>query len=195
MTDAMTHDPGGKRLFDMPKGMNGDAHFHGERGEYRLWLSRSWTSRAMDGGYALWIGMNPSTATGGKNDPTIVREIGFTMRFDQDRLFGPIGAYVKVNVLDYRATHQDDLRKPGVVACSPLNHPNILMWARGARAVICAWGSLHRSLNHHAIEVETMLRRAGIELYCLGRTEGGAPKHPVRLAKDTPLVHFGELPV
>ena len=36
-----------------------------------------------------------------------------------------------------------------------------------------------------------LLKRAGVKLSCLGTTADGHPKHPLRLAANTPLVPFG----
>src|SRR6266478_5501471 len=88
-------DPGGRRTFPMPAGIRGGAHIS-ECQRYRLSLWREWGE---DDGPppALWIGMNPSTATGDLDDPTIRREFGFTRRIGLRR-------YVKTNVMDYRAS-------------------------------------------------------------------------------------------
>ena len=66
----------------------------------------------------LWIGLNPSTADASFDDPTIGREIGFSMSWDCD-------AMVKCNIADYRATKPEALIAPNVEPCSRINLPMI----------------------------------------------------------------------
>ena len=45
-------------------------------GDYRYWLKRAWGP----GPAIAWVGLNPSTADGTKDDPTMQAEIGFSYR-------------------------------------------------------------------------------------------------------------------
>lgn len=177
------HDPGGKTRLAMIAGVDGDAYFS-ECGRFRIWLSRDWGFRRHSDGrepYALWIGMNPSTAEAEIDDPTVRKEMGFTRRLGLDR-------YVKVNVMDYRATSPKALLAPGVQPCSDANRPAIRWLAERAATIIVCHGRLHKKLRRYGELVMADLR--GKPLWCLGKNDDGSPKHPLYLAADTPLVPY-----
>jgi hypothetical protein len=191
-----THDPGGKVATPLPKGMWGYADFHGDNGQYRLWLSRQWGAleKAVQNidelitscRYVLWIGMNPSTAMELVNDPTVTREIGFSKTWGYE-------AYVKCNVMDYRATKPKDLWAPGVVPCSDRNHATILKAARRADQIICCSGvPPHKSLECYAQHVYKMLHEAGHQrkMFAFGYTLMGHPRHSLYLPSDKELEPF-----
>jgi hypothetical protein len=176
------HDPGGRARFRLQPGITGKAEFS-PCGQYRYWLSRDWGWRRFTDGrepFALWIGMNPSTAEANIDDPTIRREMSFTkaMRLD---------CYVKVNVMDYRATDPKRLLGIDVLPCSPDNAVNIGKFAKRAERVIAAWGALPKPLRHYA---DAVLRELdGVTIYCMGRTADGSPRHPLYLSRDAkPLI-------
>lgn len=177
-----THDPGGRVRIALPAGIMGDATFSGERDEYRPTLRR-WVGSAFPARHALFIGMNPSTASADHNDPTITREWGFTVRE------GLVG-YVKCNIADYRATEPRKLLAPGLRLRSGQNRQTVLDCAKTAALVICCWGAVNRALAPIAEETLFDLHAAGIDCFCFGLTASGMPKHPLYLAKDTPLVPF-----
>jgi len=172
-TEPSRHDPGGKVASPLPKGMLGHAEFYGDRDQYRLWLSRVW---GKDSKFVLWVGMNPSTATADVNDPTVTREINFTKDWGYSK-------YIKCNVMDYRATNQSDLTKPGVAPRSHRNLDTIVSFARDADQIIICYGVLPKSLQMYAQDVVASLQ--GRQLLCLGRTLFGHPRHPLYLRSDT----------
>lgn len=167
------HDPGGKTRLAMIPGVVGNAEFS-PCGCYRHWLSRNWDWRLKTDGrcgpWALWIGMNPSTAEADVDDPTIRREMAFSKAM-------MIDVYVKVNVMDYRATDPKRLRD--VTPRSDRNLQFIKELADGAGKIICAWGALPKPLRRYADDVLTLLHDK--PLYCMGRTADGSPRHPLYL--------------
>lgn len=177
------HDAGGKVKTRLPGNLRGDAVFAGDRGQFRPILRRWLGPGEFSGPYALFIGMNPSTASAEHNDPTITREWGFCEREG-------FSAYVKCNVSDYRATNPKDLLRPGLDLSSPGNRQTILEQAKGADLVIACWGRVNRALAPLALAVEADLEREGITVRCFGRTQAGHPRHPLFLAKSTPLQTF-----
>lgn len=189
--NAPAHNPGGKTKLRLADGVAGDAMFAGPNDCYRLILTRKWVnlfnaSTRLPNNFVLWICMNPSVADARVDDPTMNRVIDFSMGWGFDGL-------AMMNVCDFRATYPQDLLAPGVIPCSKGNLALIRDTAKQAQKVVCAWGNLHRDLIHHAVNVESALRTDGRSLWCLGLNQGGTPKHPARLAGDTPLVPFREI--
>lgn len=172
------HDPGGKVRLPLQPGVYGDAGFS-SCGRYRPWLSRGWDSEEGSIGYALWIGMNPSTADPTVDDPTIRKEINFTRRMYMN-------GYIKCNVMDYRATDPKLLLRAGCAPRSDHNLQCIVNDARHADRIICAWGVLPKRLRHYADDVVSALR--GRQLFCMGKTQDGSPRHPLYLRNDAECV-------
>ena len=141
---------------------------------YRYLLTRVWEP---DGARALFIMLNPSTATEVQNDPTVercerrARALGF-------------GAFRVTNIFAYRATDPRVMRAQADPV-GPENDAAILQsldWASGAAdQVICAWGA-HGAHLGRGDHVEALLRRTGRKLHHLGLTKHGAPKHPLYIA-------------
>lgn len=178
--DTAAHDPGGKTKLPLLPGVRGDAFFSPcER--YRLSLRRWWTGHELFGGnFILWIGMNPSTAAGHIDDPTVRRWQEFTRREG-------FSAMVVCNVADYRATSPRallDLDEP----VSPDNLSTIRNFAMMSHRVVACWGAIHREIEPHAARVLDALH--GIDVWCLGKTTAGSPRHPLYLKGDTPLEMF-----
>lgn len=166
----------------LPPGVRGGAHFIDE-GKRRLWLSRWWhRAECPLSGFWLWLGMNPSTAGANIDDPTVSKETLITIRNGGS-------AYVKCNVMDWIATDQREL--PAISnPTSIFNMSCITDYAYRAERIVCAWGSLHHKLRHHAQEVLTCLLENRYELWCLGTTKDGSPKHPLYLRNDTKLIRY-----
>ena len=134
---------------------------------FRYALTRQWLPQ---GRKALFVMLNPSTATEVQNDPTVercerrARALGF-------------GAFRVTNIFAYRATDPRVMR----AAADPIGPDNdaaIAEAAGWADQVICAWGS-HGAHFSRGVAVEAMLRATGKPLFHLGLTQAGAPKHPL----------------
>uniref|UniRef100_UPI0035ADD7BD DUF1643 domain-containing protein n=1 Tax=Paenirhodobacter enshiensis TaxID=1105367 RepID=UPI0035ADD7BD len=143
---------------------------------YRYLLTRTWDAA---GPRALFVMLNPSTATEVQNDPTVercerrARTLGF-------------GAFRVTNIFAWRATDPKDMRaQPDPVG--PENDRAILDsvdWAAGPGAkIVCAWGS-HGAHLDRGRHVEALLRGTGRELFHLGLTKAGAPKHPLYIGYE-----------
>jgi hypothetical protein len=114
----------------------------------------------------LFIGLNPSIADAEIDDPTLNRCIKFA------RAWG-YGGLVIGNLFAYRATDPKQLKR----ISDPVGPENDL-WVGRLRSevqlAVAAWG--HRGvLQDRAARVS---ERMG-ELYCLGTTRSGAPRHPL----------------
>ena len=134
---------------------------------YRYALTRVWNTA---GRKALFIMLNPSTATEIQNDPTVercerrARALGF-------------GAFRVLNIFAFRATDPRDMRA-AADPVGPLNDKAIRDSLDWADQVICAWGT-HGAHRDRGPEVEAMLRATGTPLWHLGLSKAGHPKHPL----------------
>lgn len=135
---------------------------------YRYRLTRVW---APQGRRALFVMLNPSTATEVQNDPTVercerrARALGF-------------GGFAVANIFAYRATDPRVMRAQADPV-GPANDAVITEMARDwADMILCGWGSHGAHLNRGAAVTE-LLRATGAALYHLGLTQAGAPKHPL----------------
>lgn len=139
---------------------------------YRYLLTRVWNP---EGRRALFIMLNPSTATEVQNDPTVercerrARALGF-------------GAFRVTNIFAFRATDPRVMRA-AADPVGPENDAAILQSLPWADQVICAWGT-HGAHLDRGRQVEGLLRHAGAALWHLGLTQGGAPKHPLYIGYD-----------
>jgi hypothetical protein len=178
---AEQHDPGGRSIFAMPVGMRGGAIIS-ECGRYRLLLWREWNDKPFPR-TALWIGTNPSTATGNRDDRTVRREVDFTQRFGFSR-------YLKANVMNYRVTDPKVLTRPGIRPCSPDNLATIRQASEEAALIVLAFGKLPKQLASYAAAVIHALQGSDKELYVIGRNQDGSPKHPLYVRRDATLMPF-----
>lgn len=134
---------------------------------YRLW--RRWKR----GDSVLWIMLNPSTADAEQDDPTIRRCISFAESWG-------CGGIEVVNLFALRATDPKEL-KAAEDPIGPQNDDILLSRAEAKhRYVIAAWGA-HGKLFEREKQVVELL--AGMDLYCLGLTKAGYPRHPLYLPK------------
>jgi len=151
----------------------GDAHSEARYSEcerYRFMLTRIWDPR---GKRAVFIMLNPSTATEAQNDPTVercerrARALGF-------------GGFRVANIFAWRATDPKDLRATSDPV-GPENDESIIESALWADHIVCAWG-VHGSLLGRGQFVEAMLREKDLTLLHLGLTKDGHPKHPLYIS-------------
>jgi hypothetical protein len=140
---------------------------------YRYLLTRVWNP---DGEKALFVMLNPSTATEVQNDPTVercerrARALGF-------------GAFRVTNIFAFRATDPRVMRAMAD-PIGPGNDAAIADSAQGwADRIICAWGTHGAHLGRGA-QVERLLRATGRPLFTLGLSQGGHPKHPLYIGYD-----------
>jgi hypothetical protein len=136
---------------------------------YRYELTRTWSAAPP----WVWCMLNPSTASAFASDQTITRCCGFAAA-------GGAGGIIVVNLFAWRSVSPAEL----VCQLDPVGGQNdafIMAACPPGRMVIAAWG-VHGTLRNRAAEVTAMLEQAGVELYCLGVTMGGHPRHPSRLA-------------
>ena len=144
---------------------------------YRYTLSRH-LGGLESSGHALWIMLNPSTATAEHDDATIRRCIDFAKRWGRAWLY--VG-----NLSPLRATDAQVLKQAGPEPQEiwDANIQHILEMAKQSDRVVVAWGTqgVWENRDRRMMEV---LDKEGISVECLGRSKGGQPLHPCRLAKS-----------
>ena len=131
---------------------------------YRYALWRRWGR----GPYAMFIGLNPSTADETNDDPTIRRCIAFARAWGYEAL-------CMTNLFAYRATNPADLKKTS----EPIgwgNDRTLRDLAPGAGVVVAAWGA-GGSYLRRSDSVRLMVPG----LHYLRLTKDGHPGHPLYL--------------
>lgn len=141
---------------------------------YRYALSHVWDDHVP---YAVFVMLNPSTATAYAPDPTVARCIGYAKRWRH-------GGVVVLNLFALRSTDPQ-----GLLACEdPSGTENdriIAAHAAQTDGVLCAWGgpyspkALGKLVRLRAMRVKRLL--AGRRLLCLATSKGGEPRHPLYL--------------
>ena len=153
------------------------------RYRYVLWRQLRWDEDAPD---FVAIMLNPSTADEAVNDPTIRRCLGFANRERAGRL-------VVVNLFAMRATDPAELERWTIQeAVGPDNLLYMTEIVRDAASrpssiMLAAWGANWRAdvLSGDAYE---LVASYDMTMRCLGTTKSGAPRHPLYVRADAPLV-------
>lgn len=134
---------------------------------YRYALLRAWEPGH---GYAMFVGLNPSTADATLDDPTIRRCVAFAKAWGY-------GAMCMGNLFAWRATRPADLLEQ-TFPVGPENDAFLLRMAAGAGVVVAAWGT-HGTHWGRDQEVRRMLP----QLHCLRLTKDGLPGHQLYLPR------------
>ncbi len=150
---------------------------------YRYSLTRMWDANRPR---ALFVMLNPSTATEVQNDPTVercerrARALGF-------------GAFRVCNIFAFRATDPRVMRaQPDPVG--PANDAAILDGCDWTDAVICAWGT-HGAHLGRGPAVAAMIRAAGRVPLHLGLSRNGHPKHPLYIPYSQLPLQWNDAPL
>ena len=161
---------------EFQKGDAASTGVYSECERYRYALTRVWDA---GGPRLLFIMLNPSKATERANDPTVercerrARALGY-------------GAMRVMNIFAWRETDPKALAR----AAEPVGAENDALLLAGlawADRVIAGWG-VHGAHLGRGPQVETLLRGAGADLYCLGLSKAGHPRHPLYIAYAKPPI-------
>ncbi len=141
-------------------------------GKYRYVLERDKGSNPL-----VFLMLNPSTADASLDDPTIRR----CRRFSEDNGYTGI---VVVNLYAYRATKPDDM----LLASDPIGSDNdrFIREATHGRDVCCAWGA--NANPQRANDVISLVKSCAANVYCLGKTKYGFPRHPLYVKAEQKLI-------
>jgi hypothetical protein len=148
---------------------------------YRYLLRRTWDA---DKPLLSWLMLNPSVADGERDDATIRICVGRARRLG-------CGGIEVVNLFGLIATLPSVLRSVD----DPIGPENDRYLSEAAvRAnrsggwLVCGWGN-NGGYRERDKAVLGLLIQTG-PLWCLGRTDAGAPRHPLRISYNKPLERF-----
>ncbi len=175
-------------------------------GPYRFTLTRQWGA----GPTVLWCGLNPSLANAGRDDPTMLREIGFSYRWGY-------GGLIKVNIypfispdpnqmLAWRKTwepqdYYDTGMRPWALDKSPYaawqhNMATIIAAIGEDTVCVAAWGNGAEG-GDLTYFLENVTRRVvtsehdgfgivgvPIDWHCLGTNRDGSPRHTLSRGRN-----------
>jgi hypothetical protein len=134
-------------------------------GTYRYTLWRCWDASGPRAGFIL---LNPSAADATRDDPTLRRCMAFAHAWG-------FGGVQVVNLFAFRTPNPDHLR----TAADPIGPENdryVLEASRRCALLVAGWG-MCATADQRAKDVLSLL--AEQEIYCLGYTKSGSPRHPL----------------
>jgi len=138
--------------------------------QYRYCLWRQWDMT--DQRYAMFVGLNPSTADEIHDDQTIRRCVDYAKRWGY-------AALCMVNLFAYRATKPEAMK----AHATPVGDDNdhwLVELAKDAGVIVAAWGVDGTHLQRDKAVMHLLAGR----LSCLVTTKGGHPGHPLLLEKS-----------
>lgn len=174
------------------RGVEGAALFS-PCGRYRWWLVRHWRP---EGSAVLFPGLNPSTADGQQDDPTLRRLCGLARQWGHGRL-------LVLNLFSRVGRDPARLRR----CAQPVGEHNAawlataLAWLQAQPAdpggapprVWLGWGQRGGFHDRQRQELDRLQCWDG-ELVCVGVTREGHPRHPLYVRADQPPLPFSGFP-
>ena len=125
-----------------------------------------------------FIGLNPSTATPDKLDPTVSKCEHWAKAWGFD-------GFVMLNLFSYRATEPAEMKVQGEDASGwPDNHEAIKSICSESGLIVCCWGNDGACMQQSST-FRTLLTH--LEKYALAINKTGEPKHPLYHKKDVKL--------
>jgi len=168
------------RSFELRAGVRGAARFSPDRTR-RYVLTRRW--KGGGAGTVAFIGLNPSTADGRRDDHTVRTCWLRALAWGYDAL-------VLVNLYPLVATDPRDLRRD-TGRIEQVNDATVLGRATAADRVLAVWGSPRNTADRaRARRISELVAERGVELFCLARNRDGSPRHPRGVSRElapTPL--------
>lgn len=154
--------------------MKADANLSACR-KFRFALWRIWDASKP---YAMFVGLNPSTADEVEGDPTTMRCINYAKSWGY-------GGLVMANLFAWRATEPKIM-----LACKdPVGAGNdewLKKLSKSAGVVVAAWGNGGHYLGRSKQVIELLP-----DLYCLKINLSGEPAHPLYLKADLRPIPLG----
>jgi hypothetical protein len=149
-----------------------------ECSKYRYLLRRTWDHKRPR---VLYVMLNPSTADASKDDATIRSCVRLA-----DGL--GYGSMEVVNVFAWRATKPKELLT-APDPCGPRNEDHVIAALGRCDIPICAWGAWPPA-EQASVYIRNAIRTRRPAAFCFGKTQSGAPLHPLYIKSGTPLQTF-----
>lgn len=174
---ANTHDAGGKVRLKLPPDVVSRAFFSSCQ-RYRYWLERCWGDSPVDPAVCFLM-QNPSVADDKTiDDPTVFKCRKYATRWGYKRL-------IVLNVMAYRSTNPDDLRKVEDPAGRDNLQHIMTTILREKPLLVCAWGKLDKPWQRKPeAAVIGLLREIRHPAHVLRLNKAGRPWHPLYLPDD-----------
>lgn len=155
--------------------ISSDAHFS-ECGKYRYAL---WRIFDVNKPLIAFIGLNPSTANGTKNDNTITKLVKITKN-------NGYGGFFMLNLFAIISSKPEIL----LTCADPLNGNDDFLkyYSQQATKIIFCWGAFKESKKRAEV-VKKMFPLA----YCLEILKDGSPKHPLYCRDKTEIKNYNPL--
>lgn len=161
--------------------------FGGTKQEYRYRLDRIW-DQSLSARKVTWIMLNPSTADGEVDDPTVAKIQTYSRAWGYGRLS-------VVNLFAWRSPSPFALKRQADPV-GPDNDDAIRGACHFADLVIAAWGNNGKHLNRAEAVRKLLLGSVSCgevpPLHCLKINQNGEPAHPLYLklsATPIPYAH------
>ena len=152
--------------------------------KYRYTLWRTWDASKPR---VCFVGLNPSTADATTDDPTIRRCLGYAHRWG-------MGGLTMLNLFSYRATDPGELLQLSLEQAQGDQGPATLAaYSKQPQPLfVLCWGAsvgMRDDLLRYAHRVGQNFAELGTG-WCLGKTKGGQPRHPLYLPKTADLIPY-----
>ena len=127
----------------------------------------------------MWIGPNPSTADESERDPTLR---GIARFSERDGFEG----FWMANLFGLRTPYPKEMKSaPDPIGSE--NDASLLAGASRCDQIVAAWGVS----GDYQARADAVVRLFGArELWCLGTTQAGHPRHPLYVPGDQKLVRY-----
>ena len=139
-------------------------------GSYRYTLERSWGGDSR----VLFVMLNPSTADARVDDRTIRRCIDYAKRWGY-------GGLLVGNLFALVSTDPQPVVRDPCAAVGPKTDKYLRRMSRRADLTVVAWGGDGGKFPER---IGAVLAIIGADVYCIGTTKDGHPRHPVRLSRN-----------
>ena len=150
-------------------------------GSYRRWLYRGWGS----GPCAFWGMLNPSEASGQRDDPTLwqIMKVSFRLGFGSLYVGNvyPLISPHPAEMRRWRATFEEEPGEEGSWGAFTRNIVDVAEVCRKCDVHFAAWGDglpNHNDLRLWLDRLDDVLQ-SPIAWRCFGLTKSGMPKHPL----------------
>lgn len=154
-------------------------------GQHRYLLRREWG----EGKMLTWCMLNPSTADADKSDPTLTRCMNFAKGWGYDGV-------ELVNLFSWRSKDPRDVVSNLADASNGDTDRHIAAAAVECGKIVVGWGAYGDRdwVKERVGSVVRLLAHYGVDMWCVGKTKSGCPRHPLYVKSSAELVRWEAKP-